>query len=151
MKSFRINNMFRLEDWCYNETERPHLVKLENYDDVVLSNTKDNYYRPLFVAEADVLGFFDSWEKESSKYTFSRNDCTISVIHRPIDYCILIETPIGRLEKIVMYLNEVQSLWFFMTGYELDISPKYNHLSEVPIFSDYIAGMPRSTNNKSKE
>lgn len=142
MKSFRINNMFRLGNWCYNETGKPYLVKLENYDDVVLSNTKDNYC-PLCVAEAFLLGFFDSWEKESSKYTFSRNDCIISVMHRPIDFCLLIETPIGRLEKIVMYLNEVQNLWYFMTGYELDISPKYNHLNEVPIVSDFIARMPR--------
>lgn len=144
--------MFRLGNWCCSEKEgRPYLVKLENYDDVVLSNTKDDYYSPLCVAEACLLGFFESWEKESSKYTFSCNDCIISVIHRPIDICILIETPIGRLEKIVMYLNEVQNLWYFMTGYELDISPKYNHLSETPIVSDYIAGMPRPMNNKSKE
>lgn len=138
----RYNNMFRLGNWCYNETGEPYLFKLENYDDVVLSNTKDNY-KPLCVAEACLLGFFDSWEKESSKYTFSCNDCTISVIHRPIDFCILIETPLGHLEKKVMFLNDVQNLWYFMTGYELYISPKYNHLSEVPIVSDYIKGMPR--------
>lgn len=150
MKSFRINNMFRLGDWCYNDTVRPCLSKLENYDDVVLSNTKD-YYSPLFVVEASLLGFFDSWEKESSKRTFSRNDCTISVIHHPTHYSILIETPIGRLEKTVLYLNEVQSLWFFMTGYELDISPKYNILCEVPEIADIIERMPRSTNNKTNE
>lgn len=150
MKSFRINNMFRLGNWCYNETEGLHLVKLENYDDVVLSNTKDNY-RPLGIEEATLLGFFDSWEKESSKYTFSRDGCTISVIHNPIDFYIRIETPIGCLGKTVSLLNEVQNLWYFMTGYELDISPKYNNLCEVPIVADMIERMQRSTNNKSKE
>ena len=135
------NDMFRLNNWCRN-TNDPNfsLAKLENYDEVKLANI-EYCYEPIFVVEAWCLGFFNSWSQSDDSRCFS---CEYGVIE-------VIRPKAGSLKKEVLYLNEIQNLWYFMTGYELDISPKYNYLSEVPILSDYIAGMPRPMNNKSKE
>lgn len=143
--------MFRLNNWCRN-TNDPNfsLAKLENYDEVKLANI-EYCYEPILVVEAWCLGFFNSWSQSDDSRCFSCEYGVIEVIHQPECFSIVITTKGGSLKKEVLYLNEIQNLWYFMTGYELDISPKYNYLSEVPILSDYIAGMPRPMNNKSKE
>lgn len=152
MNIFNSNNdMFRLNNWCRN-TNDPNfsLAKLENYDEVKLANI-EYCYEPILVVEAWCLGFFNSWSQSDDSRCFSCEYGVIEVIHQPECFSIVITTKGGSLKKEVLYLNEIQNLWYFMTGYELDISPKYNYLSEVPILSDYIAGMPRPMNNKSKE
>lgn len=145
------NDMFRLNNWCRN-TNDPNfsLAKLENYDEVKLANI-EYCYEPILVVEAWCLGFFNSWSQSDDSRCFSCEYGVIEVIHQPECFSIVITTKGGSLKKEVLYLNEIQNLWYFMTGYELDISPKYNYLSEVPILSDYIAGIPRPMNNKSKE
>lgn len=152
MNIFNSNNdMFRLNNWCRN-TNDPNfsLAKLENYDEVKLANI-EYCYEPILVVEAWCLGFFNSWSQSDDSRCFSCEYGVIEVIHQPECFSIVITTKGGSLKKEVLYLNEIQNLWYFMTGYELDISPKYNYLSEVPILSDYIARMPRPMNNKSKE
>ena len=145
------NDMFRLNNWCRN-TNDPNfsLAKLENYDEVKLANI-EYCYEPILVVEAWCLGFFNSWSQSDDSRCVSCEYGVIEVIHQPECFSIVITTKGGSLKKEVLYLNEIQNLWYFMTGCELDISPKYNYLSEVPILSDYIAGMPRPMNNKSKE